>query len=53
VLDHDVPDDLTYILHELQHEVVRLRDILPPEVADAVVLESAYARDAISITLQP
>jgi hypothetical protein len=29
LLDHDVPDDLTYLLHELGHDVVRLRDVLP------------------------
>ena len=34
LLDQDVPEDLTYLLRELNHEVLRLRDVLPPEVAD-------------------
>ena len=50
LLDHDVPEDLTYLLQELQHEVVRLRDVLPPEADDALVLESAYARASILMT---
>jgi DNA-binding protein Fis len=28
LLDHDVPEDLTYLLQELGHEVLRLRDVL-------------------------
>lgn len=28
LLDHDVPEDLTYLLQELGHEVSRLRDVL-------------------------
>jgi predicted nuclease of predicted toxin-antitoxin system len=50
LLDHDVPEDLIYLLEELQHEVVSLRDVLPTEADDAVVLESAYARDWILMT---
>jgi len=29
LLDQDVPEDLTYLLRELNHEVVRLRE--PPD----------------------
>jgi hypothetical protein len=28
LLDHDVPEDLIYLLQELGHHVVRLRDVL-------------------------
>ena len=37
LLDQDVPEDLTYLLRELNHEVLRLRDVLPPEAADSAV----------------
>lgn len=29
LLDHDVPDDLSYLLEQLGHEVVLLRRALP------------------------
>lgn len=29
LLDHDVPDDLSYLLEELNHEVTLLREALP------------------------
>lgn len=38
LLDQDVPEDLTYLLGELKHEVLRLRDVLPQEAADPAVL---------------
>ena len=38
LLDHDVPDDLTYLLQELGHDVLRLRDVAPSDAADSVVL---------------
>ena len=38
LLDHDVPEDLTYLLQELGHEFLRLRDVLPQEAADSLVL---------------
>ena len=41
LLDHDVPEDLTYLLQELGHEVLRLRDVLPQEAADLVVRQFA------------
>ena len=42
LLDHDVPEDLTYLLQELGHEFLRLRDVLPQEATDALVLRVAY-----------
>lgn len=50
LLDQDVPDDLTYLLRELNHEVLRLRDVLPPDVADIVVLKFADDHDSLVIT---
>ena len=29
LLDHDVPDDVSYSLESLGHEVVKLREVLP------------------------
>ena len=40
LLDHDVPDDLSYVLEELGHEVSRLREVLPRDAPDPVVLSS-------------
>ena len=50
LLDQDVPGDLTYLLGELNHEVIRLRDVLPPETADALVLAFAAERDCLLMT---
>ena len=50
LLDHDVPEDLTYLLHELGHVVLRLRDVLPPEAPDPAVLEFAYEQSCLLVT---
>lgn len=50
LLDHDVPEDLTYLLQELGHEFLRLRDVLPPEAADALVLTLAHAQGCLLVT---
>jgi predicted nuclease of predicted toxin-antitoxin system len=50
LLDQDVPEDLSYLLRELDHEVLRLRDVLPPEVADPAVLQFAHDHDCLLIT---
>lgn len=42
LLDHDVPDDLSYLLEQLGHEVVLLRKALPEESSDEAVLRFAY-----------
>lgn len=49
LLDHDVPDDLSYLLEQLGHEVVFLRKALPVESSDESVLR--YAHDAGYILL--
>jgi predicted nuclease of predicted toxin-antitoxin system len=50
LLDQDVPDDLTYLLRELDHEVVRLRDVLPPDATDQAVLQFAHEHDWLLLT---
>ncbi len=50
LLDHDVPDDLTYLLEHLGHRVNRVREVLTGEVSDAAVLDHAYHNDLIVIT---
>jgi predicted nuclease of predicted toxin-antitoxin system len=50
LLDHDVPEDLTYLLQELQHEVIRLRDVLASEATDLAVLQFAYEHDSLLMT---
>ena len=46
LLDHDVPEDLIYLLNELGHEALRLRDVLPQETTDPIVLDYAHRHDA-------
>jgi predicted nuclease of predicted toxin-antitoxin system len=50
LLDHDVPEDLTYLLRELKHDVLRLRDVVSPEAADAAVLQFACDNDCLLVT---
>lgn len=50
LLDQDVPEDLTYLLRELDREVVRLRDVLPPEATDPAVLQFAHEHDCLLMT---
>jgi predicted nuclease of predicted toxin-antitoxin system len=50
LLDQDVPEDLTYLLQELNHQVFRLCDVLSPEADDAAVLRYARDNDCLLIT---
>src|SRR5437867_1098448 len=50
LLDHDVPDDITYSLPALGHSVVRLREVLAKDVSDQEVLSYAFELKAILIT---
>ena len=50
LLDHDVPEDLTYLLHELGHEVLRLRDVIPRETPDPIVLQFAHEQRCVLVT---
>src|SRR5262249_5409976 len=40
--DHDVPDDLSYLLGELTHEVTLLRKVLPEDASDESVFSSHH-----------
>ncbi len=42
LLDHDVPDDLSFLLIELGHNVTFLRQALPTDSPDEAVLEFSY-----------
>ena len=50
LLDQDVPEDLTYMLRELDHGVLRVRDVLGPEAADSAVLQCAFDGDHLLVT---
>jgi predicted nuclease of predicted toxin-antitoxin system len=50
LLDHDVPEDLSYLLRELGHEILLLRDVLPRETADPLVLRFAHDHDCVMVT---
>ena len=50
LLDHDVPDDLTYLLHELGHDVLRLREVLQGAASDSEVLRFAFEHDCLLVT---
>ena len=50
LLDHDVPDELSYLLEHLGHHVDRLRDVLSRTSSDAATLEYAVEHGLIVIT---
>ena len=50
LLDHDVPEDLSYLLEELNHEVTLLRDVIPSNSSDEAVLAVANERDCVLLT---
>ena len=50
LLDHDVPDDLSYLLEQLGHSVTLLRKALPGESSDAAVFLFAYETGCILLT---
>ncbi|MBC7926824.1 MAG: DUF5615 family PIN-like protein [Bryobacteraceae bacterium] len=50
LLDHDVPDDLSFLLIQLGHEVTFLRQALPADSPDDAVLDFSYDRGCILIT---
>ncbi len=50
LLDHDVPDDLSYLLQELAHEVILLRKVLPEDAADESILQFAHDNDCLLLT---
>ena len=50
LFDHDVPDALAYMLRELDHTVLLLREVLPPTTQDPAVLQFARERSCIVVT---
>lgn len=50
LFDHDVPDEMSFSLVTLGHEVVHLREILPATSTDEEVLRAAGARGFVLIT---
>lgn len=50
LLDHDVPDDTSYALAAMGHEVVKLRELLPVTTPDDEVLRLAGEREALLVT---
>ena len=50
LLDHDVPDDLSYLLEELTHQVLLLRKVLPKDASDESVLQLAHDNDCVLLT---
>jgi len=50
LLDHDVPDDLSYLLEQLGHDVTLLRQGLPDDSSDEAVLRFAHEAGCILLT---
>ena len=49
--DHCISNSIVQTLRGANHEVVRLRDVLPVESSDAVVIAKAQEIDAILLSL--
>ena len=50
LLDHDVPDDLSYLLEQAGHDVTLLRKALPGDSSDEAVLHFAHEAACILLT---
>ena len=50
LFDHDVPDELSYLLQQLGHDVSLLRQFLPKDAFDREVLQFAYENDFLLVT---
>jgi len=50
LLDHDVPEDLSYLLRQLGHKITLLRKALPPNASDEAVLQFAYDQESLLVT---
>ena len=50
MLDHDVPDDLSYLLEQLGHDVTLLRKVLPGDASDEAVLQFAQDLGYVLLT---
>jgi predicted nuclease of predicted toxin-antitoxin system len=50
LLDHDVPDDIVFALKALDHEVLKLREVMSTTATDEEVLRLADQRDSVLVT---
>jgi len=50
LLDQDVPQDLSYLLVQLGHNVTLLRKVLPEDTSDERVLQFAHDQDCLLLT---
>jgi len=50
LLDHDVPDEVEQLLRYWQHDVRRLREVLPATAADPAIFEFAQREKRILIS---
>jgi hypothetical protein len=50
LLDHDVPEDLRYLLEQLGHAVTLVREVLPSDAADEAVLRFAHENGNLMLT---
>ena len=50
LLDHDVPESLSYLLEQLGHNVTFLRQVLPGDASDDAVLQFAHERGSLLLT---
>lgn len=50
LLDQDVPDDLSYLLQQLGHDVTLLRKALPGNSSDEAVLQFAHQHGCLLLT---
>ena len=49
--DHCIPNSTVQSLREANHEVLRLKDVLPVESSDTIVITKAQEIDAILLSL--
>ena len=50
LLDHDVPEDLSYLLEQLGHDVTLLRKALPADASDEAALQFAHDKGCLLLT---
>ena len=50
LFDHDVPEDLSYLLKQLGHEVTLLRNALSTDASDEAVLQFARMGSCVLLT---
>lgn len=50
LLDHDVPEDLSFLLEQLGHDVELLRKALPADAPDEAVLRFAHENGCVLLT---